>query len=368
MSEYEGAGKRRAEKSRGWFRRHWVATLVASVLSVVVLATSAYAIGMMNSLGDIDRIDSTGTIKEETRPDPAPGEALNILVLGADAESDNNNNSSSIAESMAEPEWPVGSHRSDTIMIAHISADRKHVSVVSIPRDSYVPIYDETGTEMGYNKINAAFSDYGPAGAISTVENLTDVRLDHMVIMDWDGFKDMTEAVGGVRVYIPSTFYDSSQDITWEEGWQNLEGTKALKYVRTRYGLTDGDFGRIERQQNFIRLVLKKMISPENTRNPITLQRTVNSVAENMTIDEDFTNSDLMGLAFALRGIQVDDVNFLTAPLAEPSISETAEGMSIVNLDEEKGEELYTLLKRDRIQKYLKQNPDAELGDTKEID
>ncbi|WP_370617605.1 LCP family protein [Mumia sp. Pv 4-285] len=367
MSEYDGAGKRRAEKPRGWMRRHWVGVSIASVLSVVLIGSATYALGLMGSLGDIDKVQGGASIKPENRPDPAPGQALNILVLGADAEADGNNNKSSIkADLGSDGRWKEGRiHRSDTIMVAHISADRKNVSVVSIPRDSYVTIYDETGEPRGEDKVNAAFANYGPAGAISTVEHITDLRMDHMVIMDWDGFQDMTEAVGGVRVYIPETFYDSSQKVTWEEGWHKLKGKKALQYVRTRYGLSDGDFSRIQRQQNFIRLLLKKMMSGANVSNPISLQKTVSSVANNLTIDEGFDTGTITDLAWNLRGVSVDNVDFMTVPTAG---YDTANGQSIVRLDEAKGEDLWRMVRNDRVKKYLRLNPDAaKLGTETEV-
>ncbi|MGH1561475.1 LCP family protein [Mumia sp. DW29H23] len=368
MSDYEGAGKRRAEKPRGWMRRHWIGVSIASVLSVVLIGGGAYAWGLMNSLGGIDKVPGQASIKEENRPDPAPGEALNILVLGADAEADGNNNKSSIkADLDSEGRWKEGRvHRSDTIMVAHVSADRKNVSVVSIPRDSYVTIYDEEGEPRGEDKINAAFANYGPAGAISTVEHITNLRMDHMVIMDWDGFKDMTEAVNGVRVYIPESFYDSSQKVQWDKGWHNLKGKRALQYVRTRYGLSNGDFDRIQRQQNFIRLLLKKMMSGANVTNPVALQKTVSSVAQNLTIDEGFTNSDITGLAWALRGVSVDNVDFMTVPTAGYGTSDN--GQSIVLLDETKGKDLWRMVRNDKVKKYLRLNPDAaKLGTETEV-
>ncbi|MFD1825309.1 LCP family protein [Mumia zhuanghuii] len=370
MSDYDGAGKRRAEKPRGWVRRHWVAATIATLLSVFLVASGAYALGMIKSFTGIDKVP-IAAIKEENRPDPAPGEALNILVLGADAEADGNNNSSSIKADLNDDGlWKEGRiHRSDTIMVAHVSADRSRVSVISIPRDSHVTIYDEEGEARGEDKINAAFANYGPNGAISTVEHLTNLRLDHMVIMDWDGFRDMTEAVGGVRVYIPETFYDTSQKVSWEKGWHKLKGKKALQYVRTRYGLGDGDFDRIKRQQNFIRLLLKKMMSTENISNPIKLQKTVGSVAKHLTIDENFSVSTITDLAWNMKSINVDEVDFMTVPLAAQRFGEDANGQSIVNLDLEKGEQLWRMVRNDRVKRYLRLYPDdaSKLGSETEI-
>ena len=110
-------------------------------------------------------------------------------------------------------------------MIAHIPADRKSVQLVSIPRDTWVPIKDYPYSG-GYGKINAAFAFGGPETAIDTVEKLTNIPIDHLAIIDWRGFKDLSTALGGVRVYIPETFYDDSQNITWEKGWHTLRRSR----------------------------------------------------------------------------------------------------------------------------------------------
>ena len=125
----------------------------------------------------------------------------------------------------------------------------------------------------GYGKINAAFAYGGPSLARQTVEQLTGIHIDHLAIIDWAGFKDLTTALGGIRVYIPETFYDDSQRITWEKGWHDFEGQEALAYVRTRHGLENGDFDRIERQQNFLRATMGKLLSGGTTRNPIKLRQ-----------------------------------------------------------------------------------------------
>ena len=110
------------------------------------------------------------------------------------------------------------------MMVVHIPADRKSAYVVSVPRDSYVPIYDAEGIKHGKNKINEAFSQYGPFGTLRTVENLGDLRIDHMAVIDFEGFHDLTTAVGGVDVYVPEAFYDSKQKVEWEQGTEPPRG------------------------------------------------------------------------------------------------------------------------------------------------
>ena len=180
-----------------------------------------------------------------------------------------------VEELLADGEWDPDAYRSDTVMVVHIPADRKAAYLVSIPRDSFVEIYDETGEAQGKNKINAAFAAYGPYGTRHTVEHLSGLRIDHIAIIDFAGFRDLTTAIGGVDVYIPEAVYDSKQDQQWEEGEVHLEGVLALKYVRMRYGLTQGDFDRVDRQQNFLRAVMQKTLSDDTIGNPRRFTATV---------------------------------------------------------------------------------------------
>jgi LCP family protein required for cell wall assembly len=357
--KYRGAGKRRLGGLPFHKRHRKLIVGLLSVLLVAGVAIGGYAYNLNRQFNNIARVDSTGTLDEEERPDPDKGNALNVLLLGSDRgeTSLEGYQDTTLSEDAANPEWPAGKYRSDTIMVLHISADRKSVYLISIPRDTLTMIYDENGDEAGMAKINSAFSDYGPAGAISTVEHLTDLRMKHLAVIDWDGFKDLSKAVGGVRVYIPYTSYDSNQDITWEKGWKKLQGKRALQYVRTRHGLVRGDFERIERQQNFIRALMKKMLSSGTLTNPVKLTNTLGAVTSNLTVDQQWESGDIRALALSLRGISADDVTFMTAPIAG---TETVDPYgSIVRLKEQQSEELYQAVRRDRVDRYLRKYPDA---------
>ncbi len=353
---YRGAGKRRLGGLPFHKRHRKLIVGLLSVLLVLGVAVGGYAYNLSRKLNNIDKVDNT--LAEDERPDPDEGNALNVLLLGSDkGKKVPGYENTTLSQDAAAEEWPTGKYRSDTLMILHISADRKRVYLISIPRDTLTTIYDENGDPQGLSKINAAFSDYGPIGAISTVEHLTNLRMKHLAVIDWDGFRDLSRAVGGVRVYIPYTSYDSKQDITWEKGWVNLKGNKALQYVRTRYGLEGGDFERIQRQQNFIRALMKKMMSAGTLTNPLKLTSTLEALTSNLTVDQDWTGGDIQGLALSLRGISADDVTFMTVPVAG---TETVDPYgSIVRLDETKAEELYTAVRGDRVGRYLRANPDA---------
>ena len=151
----------------------------------------------------------------------------------------------------------------------------ENVYLVSVPRDSFIMIHDENGEPTNKEKANAAFSAYGPTGAVATIEALSGLRMKHLAIIDWEGFKDLSTAVGGVPVFIPEKFTDPKQKTTWEQGEQNLKGDRALKYVRTRYGLPGGDFDRIARQQNFLRALMKKILAGGTMKNPVRLTNTL---------------------------------------------------------------------------------------------
>ncbi len=337
---------------------------VFSVCALVLAVVTGYAYWLNSQLGNVERVD-TDAIKN--RPDPDEGKSLNILLLGSDEGEPQSGQSkdTTVAEDATAAKWPSGKYRSDTMMIAHISADRRSVHLVSIPRDTYTTIHDEQGDATNEQKINAAFSAYGPNGAIATVEQLTGLRMAHVAIIDWDGFRDLSSAVGGVPVTIPRAFYDPQQKIQWDAGDQELQGQEALDYVRTRYGLEGGDFDRIARQQNFLRSLMQKMLDRGTTSNPVKLTRTLSAVTKNLTVDDDWDPRDMRALALSLRDTTADDVSFLTAPVAT---TEDVPGIgNVVRLDEAKAEELFTALRDDDVGAYLRKYPDEELAAEDEI-
>ena len=349
---------RPAPRRRSWARRHWLLTGLLGVLLVLGIGGGAWVWYLNHLTGSIEKFALT--LPEKDRPPPAPTEALNILLAGAD-----NGPGPSIAQDVAAGVWEPDQHRSDTIMIMHVSADRQHVSLVSIPRDSYVEIYDENGEPTGKAKINDAFAQYGPSGYLSTIEHLTGLRMDHLAIMDWKGFRDLTTALGGVEVYIPETFYDESQKITWEQGSTDLEGQQALQYVRTRYGLTNGDFDRIKRQQNFMRAMMDKLVSNGTTSNPVRLTNVLEVVVANMTVSDDWSTSDIRSLAFSLRGISSQDVTFVTAPLGE--YDTTRDGADIVRLAEPDSQDLWAAIEDGQVTQWAAAHQDSRLGKAQNV-
>jgi len=333
-----------APRKRVLFRRHPVLMSVATLVLLAAGVVLGFVLYLNSLLGDIDKV-TIGELPDNQRPAAVDSEAVNILLAGVDK-----GDGRTITE-IQEGGWDPGVLRSDTIMIVHVTADREHAYLISVPRDSYARLYDDAGQPQGVDKINAAFSLYGPTAYIATIENLTGLRMEHLAVVDWAGFEDITNALGGVEVYIPETFYDNKQKREWKQGNQVLDGEDALAYVRTRYDLPGGDFGRIDRQQNFIRSLMSKLLSGGTLTNPFTFTPTLRAVVANLTVDDGFDTGEIRSLALSLRNLRSNDVTFLTAPFGR--FDTTSAGASIVRLDPRQSNELWQAVEEETIEQYL---------------
>jgi LCP family protein required for cell wall assembly len=349
---------RSAPAKRSFMGRHKALTALVVLVSMLGALVLGAVLFVNSKLAQIQHVDISA-LPDSQRPPRATGaagDALNILLAGVD-----NGNGPSVADAWKQHDWVPGEHRSDTIMFLHISADRKQSYVLSVPRDSYVTIYDQNGNPAGKHKINAAFSLYGPSAYVSTMEHLTGIRMDHLAVIDWNGFEDLTNALGGVRIYIPATVYDSSQKITWSKGYHYMYGDEALSYVRTRHGLAGGDFDRIKRQQNFIRVLMNGLLDKGLLTHPQELSSALSAVTKNLTVDSGWSNSNLRGLAFALRGMHAADVTFLTAPLAADWNHYVSGDGDVVLLDPARDGELWRAVSGDRLSEYLSTHTSSQL-------
>ncbi|MEP6665572.1 MAG: LCP family protein [Nocardioidaceae bacterium] len=338
-------------------------SLISLAVLLVLLGGTAggYLWWADHQLTNIPRVDVGIT------PDPAKNHheanhPLNILVLGAD----HGGVGLSVAADLADGKWTPGLHLSDTIIVLHIPADRKSAQLVSIPRDTWVKI-DGYPASNGHGKLNAAFSWGGPELAFKTVQQLTGLTIDHLAIIDWEGFRDLTSALGGVKIYIPESFYDSSQRITWKRGWVTLEGDRALQYVRTRHdipGTKQDDFGRMARQQNFMRAVMAKLLSSSTTHNPLRFTKVLASLSSYLTIDDTWDNDEIRTLAWSLRNLHTEDVAFFTAPFGS---YQTIDAQDVVRLDRPQFRDLLQAISNDDVRRYAKQHPDDLLANDKSV-
>ncbi|MDX6297111.1 MAG: hypothetical protein QOI51_968 [Nocardioidaceae bacterium] len=346
----------RKPRRRSFLRRHLALTSLVVILLLVVGAAGGFVWYLNHELGNIQHFNAGIKPKPGTAPGDTSdaGKPLNILVLG----SDNGNDTQTVAEDLKDGTWTKGAHRSDTIILVHIPADRSSAQIVSIPRDSWVKVPTFIGDINGYAKINAAFSWGGPALAVRTIQNFTGLHIDHVATIDWNGFKGLTDALGGVRVYIPQTFTDDAQHVTWHKGWQTMDGATALQYVRTRHGLANGDFGRIERQQNFLRTVMSSLLSTSTFTNPVKLARVVGTFSSFIQVDNTWSTGDIRSLALAMRNLHTSNVQFTTAPFGSFDV---VAGQDIVRLDQAKCKQLFTAFNHGNLTNYLKNNPGSAL-------
>ncbi|MER5862762.1 LCP family protein [Kitasatospora sp. NPDC002040] len=303
----------RPPTSRGGGRRRFL-LITAAVLAFFLLAGGVVAwLGYRKLDGNIETDATTGQLLQHDasdRPDRGPVEAENILLIGSDDRSGAN-----AAYGYA------GGRRSDTTILLHLSADRRHATAVSIPRDAMVRVPacelpDGTRTQSRFMQFNWAFEAGGPACTIRTVEQLSGIRIDHHLILDFTGFKQMVDAVGGVEVCVPRAIHDKDAQLDLPAGRQTLGGEQALGYVRVRETLGDGsDTQRMGRQQQFLASLIRKVQSQGVLLNPARLWPLLNAATTAITADEGLSRlGSLYDLAQDLRSMPAANMVFLTTP------------------------------------------------------
>ncbi len=214
-----------------------------------------------------------------------------------------------------------GGQRSDTTLLFHLSADRKQAYGVSLPRDAMVQrptCYTKDKKEIpgGFDMWNAAFSLGGPACTIRQFEQLTKIKIDHFVVLDFNGFKDMVDAIDGVKVCIPEDVDDPVGNIHLKAGTRTVQGQEALNYVRVRHNISNnGDIGRMKRQQAFIAAMANKVMSAGTLSRPDRLFGFVNAATSSLTLDPGLkTIKKIVNLASQFQDIGLKQVKFITVP------------------------------------------------------
>jgi LCP family protein required for cell wall assembly len=272
---------------------------------------------------------------------------LTILMVGADQASG----------SPAVPGQPQikseGGQRTDTIMLLHIPADHKHAYFVSIPRDSFVNI-PAHGSQWhgGKGKINAAYSIGGMPLLAETVSAFTHVTIDHTVAIDFAGFRDMVDALGGVDVTLDKASYDPHTGISFPAGKIHLNGANALHFVRQRHGLPGSDFDRMKRQQRFLYAMLRKAVATGTLTNPRRLNGFLSAATKSLTVDKQFPVVDM---AFQFRSMRPNSLTFMTTPISGDGNDPTF-GAYLVP-DQTKDGALFTAMERDQMAPYVAANP-----------
>ncbi|MHB1064538.1 MAG: LCP family protein [Georgenia sp.] len=338
--------KRRHSRPRKRSKARVALIVVLSLLLLLAggaFATVTYLQGRLDA--GIERIpDPFDELTDRPTNESDDGAPVNVLVLGSDSRI-----------SAGDPNrWRVGAQRTDAIMLAQVSGDRKSATLMSIPRDSWVDV-----PGYGMSKINAAFSYGGPSLMIQTVEQLTGVRIDHFAVADFESFSALTDELGGVEITLTQPLQTSSG--TLQAGAQLLDGEQALQYARERYNVAGGDFGRVQRQQNWMRAIMAAAFDRDVLTNPGRLMSFLETVTESVAVDEGFTIGEMRDLAVSARELRPGSVTFITAPYSGTGRSPDGR-QSIVLLDEPAFDEVALAFAQDRISAYLAANPGAAPG------
>lgn len=275
---------------------------VAAFLLVVALALCGMYLKLTNNLR---HFEVTKADLGNRRPAKASPDALNILIVGSDQQT----------AALANP-----GERSDVIMLAHLSADRAEMDVISFPRDLLVPLPvcssrdGLPGQRAHLGMINSSFTFGGIGCTWKTVESLTGIQIDHVVKVDFAGFRTMVDAIGGVQICIPEPINDKLAGLNLSAGCQTLKGEEALGYVRARYSLGDGtDIGRIHRQHEFFSAMAHKVLGEELT-SPVRLFSFMNAATKSVMTDPGFNPGVMRTLAFAVQHLSSDKIHFITTP------------------------------------------------------
>jgi LCP family protein required for cell wall assembly len=285
---------------------------VTASLSLVVAAVSVYAyVGYMQAQDSVGIIPDAPSSGGAVAPDfgPCVDSVCNYLILGSDSRS---GLSADEQDQFGTDQDIGGTNRSDVIMLVHTDPNLQKAIVLSFPRDLWVNI-----PGRGFDKINAAFSgglEGGGAQLVAkTVEDLSGLKINHVLYVDLAGFQGIVEALGGVTMCIPSAMTDPLTGLDVQAGCQTLDGYQALAYVRTRHQPCDlvPDFARIGRQQQFLRSVLNRLLSPSEIAKAPSLIR---PVARNLVTTKGFDLADVIYLVKQLEGISTGAVEFRAVP------------------------------------------------------
>ncbi len=321
----------------------WVALTTAVV---VLLAAGGLYVAFNHYNGQIDRIAIPG-LSGHAKPKAAPRNAENILLVGSDSRAGSNGDGTQGSGATF-----VTGQRSDTVILVHLFGTSEKAELVSFPRDSYVEIPEFTNPKTGrvtaahHDKLNSAFSEGGPALLIATIENISSIRVDHFLQIDFTGFKGMVNKLGGVDVCLTKAAKDRFSGIDLSAGNHHISGDVALAFVRQRHGLALGDIDRIARQQQFIGSLVHKVLSAKTLLDPFKLNGFLDVATTSLQADKGLSGNDIKNLALRLRNFSSGGVIFTTVPIADSN--GYVGGASVVLLDDAKAAEMFGALRDDK--------------------
>jgi LCP family protein required for cell wall assembly len=317
VSAYRGGGKRRLRPGR-----------IVKIVALLVVVLLVVAIGMYFYL---DSKLTRANILVDYAGRPVASAGQNWLITGSDSRA----GLTPAQEAQLATGHDVSGQRSDTIMLLHIPSNGGRAVLISLPRDSYLPIPGN-----GSNKINAAFAFGGGQLLAETVQNATGLRINHYMSIGFGGLVNVVNAVGGVRMCLPSAMVDPAAGLNLKAGCQTLNGAQALGYVRSRHLFANQDLQRVQDQRLFLRALLSKLTSTSTLINPFSSVPAGFGAAQALTVDQGTHLYQLLQVAFALRNPETG-----TVPIGGSAVLAVGD---VLLWDHTKAPELFNALKNDQ--------------------
>lgn len=333
----------RPRKTRKKTGRNVLLGFVAFFL-VVAVGAGVFAFNLANSFNSKSQKIQQAFPDDASRPAKNQQGATNVLLLGSDSRA------SSLDD--AEAAGP-SDQRSDTMIWVNIPADRKNIYMMSILRDTWVQIPGN-----GEGKINSAMALGGIPLTVQTLEGMFDTRIDHVAVIDFEGFKAMTDALGGVTINVPKGF--NTRDFSFPAGKQQLSGEEALSFVRERKAFSDGDYQRVKNQQLFLKALMSRFLTAETLSNPVRISKLVDEVSPFISADSSLDAAAIAGLGLGLRDVRVGDVTSFTLPTT--GIGTSRDGQSIVLRDDAAIADIGAALAGNTLGEYLERSGVAGKG------
>ncbi|MDX6204077.1 MAG: hypothetical protein QOF39_134 [Frankiales bacterium] len=320
-----------AKRSRGQRIAGWAA---AATSVCVLLAAGGFWVIYHSIFGNIAHINAFDALAKNGIHRPAAdAKAENFLLIGSDTRA----GADGVYQAAKGSADYTSGQRSDTMMLVHVPSGSAKASIISFPRDSWVTIPQWTDSKGAHHpehqsKLNAAFSEGGAPLLVATLEKLSGIRVNHVVQIDFTGFKNMVNALGGITVCVKTTRHDHDSGDNLTAGANHLiMGDAALAFVRDRKALPGGDIDRIADQQYFLSVVLHKVLSANTLTDPARLYNFAKAAAKSMTTDNGFGILAMKTLGTRLRHLDPAHVTFLQVPVLN-SAARIA-GQSVVELN-----------------------------------
>lgn len=312
-----------------------------AVVLIAVLSAGGYLLSLANNFDKKTQTIASAFPDETLRPVKAPGDgSLNFLLLGVDHGAEGSQTSDMLSGGGTD-------QRSDSMMLMHVPADRQGVYVMSIMRDLWTDIPGH-----GKHKINAAMALGGVPLTVQTIEGMLDTKIDHVAMIDFDGFKELSTALGGVKVQNDIEFWSTdNKKYHYPVGELNLKGNQALRFVRERKPFIDGDYQRVRNQQKFIKAVVTEMLSKDTLTNPATIFEVIDKVSPYLSFDDGFDSATAAGLGLQMKNLRSSNVEMFTLPTAGTGTS--ADGQSIILSDEQAIADIGNALRTDTFSEYV---------------